>query len=341
MLIVLTSLGHAPLIGSIAALIFCAALWACGAYGRSYALRARDEIYHVCVGAALAAFPLWAYARFVTPLHPMRTIAGLAGAALTIAVYHVAIHAARYAGQEPPSGAVGAVFRRVYARERQRALRWKHAVDAALASIGLLVLSPAMLLAAMAIVAESNGPILFRQQRVGQDGLGFTLVSYDAGLGGYRLGGSRRPPHHARRRLPSPMQHRRAAPAFQRNPRRHVAGGTAARDGRVRSSLLANDRALRRAPRVASRSDRLGSDPTQTEFGTMGYAGGAAVRPFLCKTHVGIARLARSAQDSRRVFVSPCRLAARPRHAAESYTTVCIPSACAWSILQRRSLWAS
>jgi lipopolysaccharide/colanic/teichoic acid biosynthesis glycosyltransferase len=49
------------------------------------------------------------------------------------------------------------------------------AADLAIATVGLVVLSPLLLAAAIAIKLESRGPVLYRQRRVGKDGLIFEL----------------------------------------------------------------------------------------------------------------------------------------------------------------------
>jgi lipopolysaccharide/colanic/teichoic acid biosynthesis glycosyltransferase len=49
------------------------------------------------------------------------------------------------------------------------------AADLAIAAIGLVLLSPLLLAAAIAIKLESRGPVLYRQRRVGRDGLIFDL----------------------------------------------------------------------------------------------------------------------------------------------------------------------
>jgi len=48
--------------------------------------------------------------------------------------------------------------------------------DIAAAALALLVLSPALLLAALAIKLGSPGPVLYRQRRVGRDGAEFELL---------------------------------------------------------------------------------------------------------------------------------------------------------------------
>jgi lipopolysaccharide/colanic/teichoic acid biosynthesis glycosyltransferase len=49
-------------------------------------------------------------------------------------------------------------------------------LDAALAGIGLTIASPALAIAAAAIKLDDRGPVLYRQRRVGLDGVEFELV---------------------------------------------------------------------------------------------------------------------------------------------------------------------
>ncbi|MDZ7618820.1 MAG: sugar transferase, partial [Patescibacteria group bacterium] len=55
---------------------------------------------------------------------------------------------------------------------------WKRAVDIVVASTALVVLSPVLLLAAMAVRWTSPGPILFRQMRSGLGGLPFVFYKF-------------------------------------------------------------------------------------------------------------------------------------------------------------------
>ena len=48
--------------------------------------------------------------------------------------------------------------------------------DVALAGLGLLVSSPVLAAAALAVKLEDGGPVLFRQTRVGKDGVDFELL---------------------------------------------------------------------------------------------------------------------------------------------------------------------
>jgi exopolysaccharide biosynthesis polyprenyl glycosylphosphotransferase len=54
----------------------------------------------------------------------------------------------------------------------------KHALDRILALVLLVVLSPVMLCAALAVALSSPGPVLFRQRRVGRDGKVFNFYKF-------------------------------------------------------------------------------------------------------------------------------------------------------------------
>jgi lipopolysaccharide/colanic/teichoic acid biosynthesis glycosyltransferase len=52
----------------------------------------------------------------------------------------------------------------------------KRALDLVVASLVLILASPVLLLAAVAIVVSDRGPVLYRQRRVGKDGVDFELL---------------------------------------------------------------------------------------------------------------------------------------------------------------------
>jgi lipopolysaccharide/colanic/teichoic acid biosynthesis glycosyltransferase len=54
----------------------------------------------------------------------------------------------------------------------------KHAGDRIFAAVLLVVLSPVMLIAAIAVALSSPGPVLFRQRRVGRDGKVFNFYKF-------------------------------------------------------------------------------------------------------------------------------------------------------------------
>jgi lipopolysaccharide/colanic/teichoic acid biosynthesis glycosyltransferase len=54
----------------------------------------------------------------------------------------------------------------------------KRAFDIAAAAVGLLLISPLIAVIALAIRLDSNGPVFFRQPRVGRDGRHFRIFKY-------------------------------------------------------------------------------------------------------------------------------------------------------------------
>jgi len=50
------------------------------------------------------------------------------------------------------------------------------ALDVAIAGVGLVVTSPLLAAGALAVKLEDGGPVLYRQTRVGKDGLDFELL---------------------------------------------------------------------------------------------------------------------------------------------------------------------
>ncbi len=55
---------------------------------------------------------------------------------------------------------------------------WKRLIDLALASSGFVLAAPITLLTALAVYLDSEGPILYRQERVGENGRTFTLYKF-------------------------------------------------------------------------------------------------------------------------------------------------------------------
>ena len=58
------------------------------------------------------------------------------------------------------------------------ALFWKRAFDIICATLGLLVLSPVLLVCALLVGLTSPGGVLFRQERIGKDGVPFTIYKF-------------------------------------------------------------------------------------------------------------------------------------------------------------------
>src|SRR6185437_10960659 len=54
----------------------------------------------------------------------------------------------------------------------------KRSMDLVISALALVLLSPLILLVALAIKLDSRGPVLFRQPRVGQSGREFSIVKF-------------------------------------------------------------------------------------------------------------------------------------------------------------------
>ena len=100
------------------------------------------------------------------------------------------------------------------------------ALDLLIAAVALVVLSPFLLVAAIAIKLGSRGPVVYRQRRVGRDGARVRDVEAADDGPGLRPGRGRhgrhprRPPRHRRRPLPAPHLARRGPQPGQRPARR-------------------------------------------------------------------------------------------------------------------------
>ncbi len=148
-------------------------------------------------------------------------------------------------------------------RQRLRTIAAWEPLDLVGAGLGLVVTSPLLAVAALAIKLEDRGPVLYRQRRVGLGGDEFELLKLRTMVvGAERRGGLRRRPRrradHARRPSPPPALGRRAAAALERAPRRDEPDRPAA-DARLPG------RALHAAPaapaRRQARAHRVGADP--------------------------------------------------------------------------------
>jgi lipopolysaccharide/colanic/teichoic acid biosynthesis glycosyltransferase len=74
-------------------------------------------------------------------------------------------------------------------RGRAEGLVLNRALDVAIAGAGLVVASPLLALSALAVKLEDGGPVLYRQTRVGMDGVDFELLKLRTMIvGAERLG---------------------------------------------------------------------------------------------------------------------------------------------------------
>lgn len=72
------------------------------------------------------------------------------------------------------------------------AAQWKDAVDRVVSVIVLLILSPMLAATALAIRADSPGPVFYRQQRVGRDGREFRIFKFRTMVDGAEFMGLKR-----------------------------------------------------------------------------------------------------------------------------------------------------
>ena len=63
-------------------------------------------------------------------------------------------------------------------QKKRGTLFWKRALDAAVSLAALLILSPVMLLLALAVKLDSRGPVFYRQIRVGRYGRDFKIYKF-------------------------------------------------------------------------------------------------------------------------------------------------------------------
>ncbi len=61
---------------------------------------------------------------------------------------------------------------------RARGLRLKYGIDFVLAAVQLVILSPLLLMVTALVLVSSPGPVLFRQQRIGQNGRHFVILKF-------------------------------------------------------------------------------------------------------------------------------------------------------------------
>lgn len=69
-------------------------------------------------------------------------------------------------------------------KSRRSSAAWKRLLDIGLGSLALVLLSPVMLGAAILVRLSSDGPIIFRQERIGQFERPFTMLKFRTMRGG-------------------------------------------------------------------------------------------------------------------------------------------------------------
>jgi lipopolysaccharide/colanic/teichoic acid biosynthesis glycosyltransferase len=170
--------------------------WQAGLYARSYAVYARDEVYYACACVAISALPIALVLNAIGDIPAIPIAVTIFLCALGSSVVRVRLHLARRIGA-PLSPRLNSITPRGWADRENPVYRLcKRMFDILVASIVIIVSFPIMLVAAVAILIESGRPVLFRQQRIGENGHPFTIYKFrtmcsDAGSSWARPGDKR------------------------------------------------------------------------------------------------------------------------------------------------------
>ena len=162
----------------------------------------------------------------------------------------------------------------------------KRAVDLAIATLGLLILLPFLLVVAVLIKIDSHGPVFFRQARVGLNGRTFRIFKFRSMVTG-RLQDGLAPDHQARsarhpgRTDPALVQDRRAAAAHQRPEGRDEPDRAAPRGPALRPLLQPDAAPGAVGP---SRHGRTEPDPRPRRAGELSRGARRIPRPTTSST---------------------------------------------------------
>lgn len=162
----------------VTAAIVCAVFWQAGLYRRSYALSAHDEAYYTCAVTAMAAPIVLLVICGMGQVGFSTVLVALALCALATSVVHLRFHMARRA-VGVPSGGISTITPRAWHDRESAGYRLsKRIFDATIAAVALLLLAPVMLLCAAAVAIESGRPVLFTQNRVGENCTAFRIFKF-------------------------------------------------------------------------------------------------------------------------------------------------------------------
>lgn len=177
-LVALNGAGSRLAAAIVTAAIVCGIFWECGYYRRSYAVFPRDEAYFACAGIALAALPIAVILAAVADVPVISIVIALVFSAVGTAALRVRMHMERRDGAAPYAGIDSITPGAWHDRESPWFLLAKRIFDVAIAGFALLLASPVMLLAALAITIESGAPVFFRQDRIGEGGRPFRILKF-------------------------------------------------------------------------------------------------------------------------------------------------------------------
>lgn len=180
----------------VTAAVICGVFWECGYYRRSFAVFPRDEAYYACAGVALAAIPIAVILAVVADVPLVSIVLTLVFSAVGTSAVRVRLHLERRSGALPYAGIESITPGAWHDRESSWFLLTKRVFDCALSGLALIVFSPVMLAAGVAIALETGAPIFFRQARIGAGARPFDIFKFrtmrnDAGAEWVRPGDER------------------------------------------------------------------------------------------------------------------------------------------------------
>ncbi len=158
--------------------IICGIFWQSGFYKRSYAVVPHDEAYYACAGVLAAAAPLWLVLGPIAGLPVVSIALMLVFSGLGTSAWHARLNIERRGNAVRVAGLDTITPGAWHDRESPWYRFNKRLFDVSVALIALIILSPLMVLAALAIMAESGTPVFFRQQRVGESGKPFLIFKF-------------------------------------------------------------------------------------------------------------------------------------------------------------------
>jgi lipopolysaccharide/colanic/teichoic acid biosynthesis glycosyltransferase len=164
--------------------LICCAFWVCGLYARSFAVVARDEGYYACTALLTAAIPVFLIDGGVGQVSALPLLIVLLFSAVATSAWHAGMFIQRRSNVEVSATRNSVTPTAWHARESSAYLLTKRCFDIVIGVLALVVSLPIMLAAAMAIVVESGGPVLFRQERVGRDGTRFEVYKFRTMING-------------------------------------------------------------------------------------------------------------------------------------------------------------
>jgi lipopolysaccharide/colanic/teichoic acid biosynthesis glycosyltransferase len=163
----------------LTAAIVTGAYWACNLYRRSYAFFAYDEAYYSIVAVAVAAIPALLLLVVVGNIDLPNVFAILMLTAAGTALMRVRLHSLRRSSALPKHADISTITMWAWhQRESAGYHTSKRIFDLALGSIAALVLLPVMLVCAIAIVLNTGYPVIFTQERIGENGRPFRIYKF-------------------------------------------------------------------------------------------------------------------------------------------------------------------